>query len=1063
MRARQLNRPIHMALIAIALVGASVLPLRSVSAAPTQLTAASIVKQLSGGPTKAFAWNNMDKTKALRTLEQIGGVLERHGVQNVLDAVPREQRDRVVNILDRLKTPEGRIDLLKEIDSTERDSTIQGAVKAEKAPATPLATPSSAASTFSTSTPKDPQPTFNLTTDPRRSTTPSPSAKISIPDPPNTCPVSPGILPTPTSMAPGTILLPRTNTFLSNTTTPTVVHGDGDNSNQNDAIIFGNKVLVRVHLDSIKHFPVDAYDVVLRVRTLGNTAQETQVYPTVAAQPRVTGHQRHCYSTSVVQGYWEGWLELDPAWENRGFQITAEVVEFDPYFSCDFFSAPYYGQHCELGLQGWGAQFFAGGDRSTIHVGGNPVAPDARADDGLGLYLTNAGEDISDDTTARSVLTNRDNTPYNDTELIVRDLASQATKLGAENFHRSFVFEPVLNALTSSELDWTVNPGGGVSLTGGDTDQLNFWETMATAAGMTTAAVISIIAEFRVDSVSVGTPIVDVLTETIPPTDEDRYQGQQSDDHWMRLNMEIPSGHLDGALHFFTVNECTAGLDIDASASVEVAPISKTNEVEVLPFGSANVHLSDLDMEWYDWVRPGCILGWALAKAFGGMIAGGSIISTVTDLISEKVGGMLDAAPLDNMIGDFDVNGAPTEIAVGTPHATCQDSICDDFGSLLTPKGFEAVADLTATTGSDPQSPGRFPWVESPAGSTSANSMVRTHRDPSGAVSALGAFIPIQSLNQMLRHLTQGTSTTLTTSGLLNQVADLPFGSPPWTITSFPTVAPFFSPEPAANGGLKLIIPDLRIDIDGDPYPGPSPIETPNQLKANLVVDVALAVNSSGILVPSLSVNVDLTSINCLVNYDILYAQSYSICGEGGDLSIPAHLNDIINYIGSTFAQPLIADVLSTIDIPGIGDFMPEGPIQMGSNTLTIPNLEFDLSNIRIAHNGTHLGVYADVGPRPYLAINHINLNGPGHLYIEATAYNLPGTGAVQFQWHVQDLYGPTAFDIAGVPGIIVSTANLTPHPLGIGSHDVRGVLAQVAASRGGVTISGEHVAAVLT
>jgi AcrR family transcriptional regulator len=505
---RRIRRSIT-SLVAFATICQVSLGLPTALAAPndTRPAISDISALLDGKKSGAFSLDKMGDD-ALTQLEQVATAISAEQVDAVLEAAPENQREHTRRVFEQLRSESGRKALLEEMRTVEQDPKMLEAINSER----PAYSENSGESTVVGGTelpPAAPTPApTRVTSGGFTPASPTRSVGKTTNTAPTACPVAQGTLPVPAGTPAGTALQPHTDSWLSGVTNPTVVQGDGNPTNGTDAQIAGGKLVVRVHLDSVKQYPVDAYDVVIRARRLGDTGPEQVIYPLPpGATPFFTAINRFCYVGSVTKGYWQGLLRLDPAWTEPGFQLTTEVVEYDGYFGCDPFQGPYYAAHCEISMQGWGAQFFAGGDRTTIHVGNNPVGRNDLAADGLGVFVTNAGEATTGPAAQHSLITDRDNNPANDAENLLRTLISRAAEISTENFNQSFIYQAMLNAFTDGHYQWTVGQGGNVSVSANPNNSTTFWSNVASALGVAGATLLHYVVELRADRWIMGVGI----------------------------------------------------------------------------------------------------------------------------------------------------------------------------------------------------------------------------------------------------------------------------------------------------------------------------------------------------------------------------------------------------------------------------------------------------------------------------------------------------------------------------------------------------------------------------
>ena len=538
------------------------------------------------------------------------------------------------------------------------------------------------------------------------------------------------------------------------------------------------------------------------------------------------------------------------------------------------------------------------------------------------------------------------------------------------------------------------------------------WTDLAAALGVGVATLTSLFVELRIDQISVTTPQVNLATVQTPMvsnpllgTSTAPYSGYQAGyDHQLAVEAHIPSGIIRGGMHFFTLFECTASLNASASGSMSAGLLSNGTELSTRFGGSMHVDLSGLDMDWYDWMRPGCIIGWLLAEAIGELVAGGTILGAVFGVLHKT----LDPVSLSGLNGalpEVNLLGTAIKPELSAIHATCPQSVCPTARSLITPRGIEALSDVNIQVNGASPSAGQFPFYPSPSTSTSPVDLITSHADAATHPADIGAIVSFGALNLLLRDLTQGSSSSAA-NGLLNQNVEVPIGSPRWYLATKPTVAPFITNAPGPNGAIRVILADLELALDVDQAPGPVPVDGPMRFKANLIIDASLSLNAAtGQLVPNLSINVDLAAINCLVDYNNAYAWTYPACGDGGTFNIPNDIANVINFIANNIGAPLIRNSLGAVQLPLINELVPSGAVQLGNKTYNLLPLGLNLVAPRIQNRGGYLGVYADLAPAPRIDVTA--QTWATDFRFHATPYNFPGSGSYNYSWRVTDENGP--------------------------------------------------------
>ena len=135
---------------------------------------------------------------------------------------------------------------------------------------------------------------------------------------------------------------------------------------------------VRVHMQDVhKNYELAALRPLFHIRPVGGTtAEETQVQPIEGGV--------YCYAGDPVgskRGYFDGWIQVP--FGEPGFQLITEVVENDYYFRAG-------GPKFDFALAAPGPQYFAGADRSTVHIGEDPVTNTQPIFHSAGAFTTGA-------------------------------------------------------------------------------------------------------------------------------------------------------------------------------------------------------------------------------------------------------------------------------------------------------------------------------------------------------------------------------------------------------------------------------------------------------------------------------------------------------------------------------------------------------------------------------------------------------------------------------------------------------------------------------------------------
>jgi hypothetical protein len=194
--------------------------------------------------------------------------------------------------------------------------------------------------------------------------------------------------------------------------------------------------------------------------------------------------------------------------------------------------------------------------------------------------------------------------------------------------------------------------------------------------------------------------------------------------------------------------------------------------------------------------------------------------------------------------------------------ATFAPAGCTADQSVFGRRGLEATADAALVNSlSDAFGAplgGRFRNVYAPPLYASIEDVVVSHADLQGRYAGLGIVLDPRQVNTALRHLAQGTSTTRTTNGLLDQSAQLAGIG----IAARPEVAPALlgiprpdlqvSPDPSIPGGAGIpgqdlamvVAPDLRVDVTT--APGTPPIRFTASVTAQIAAGWNAIVASEG-------------------------------------------------------------------------------------------------------------------------------------------------------------------------------------------------------------------------
>ncbi len=675
------------------------------------------------------------------------------------------------------------------------------------------------------------------------------------------------------------------------------------------------RVLVDVQ-DVNKHFPVAALYPLFRIRPLaGTAAQEVQVAP---SEGRLLCYQGD--GETQNRAYFDGWLDVPPA--EPGFQLVTEIVENDFYFR-------FGGPNFDLLLSGAGPQFFAGADRSTIHIGPAPLTSAAPLDHSVGAFATA----FPDPGGAPNVLTEQNGVPSDDLESAIA----------------GYLEAKVTGAL-SDELSGTLSNYYAITVWGSPAER----------------------PEAQVD-----------LRWVDPHT---RFPGIEGE-------VPGKSGALEAAIHAEAHADigmqvlgtpCTGlTLDVQLDSVANVWADSAGPGTGIVPRFEVNTDPdTDVDMPWYDWPLAPCVIGYGILSAK----SDGKVSDGVNGALEKQLGEDGDITELlagfdladfmpDLAIDPISIGGSTTGGAVMKPLVTNLDNAwcrataappgCSVDQDLLGTNGLEVTADATMVSSlaqalGGPLG-GRFPNVFAPSRTTSVDDLVVTHRDAGGQFAGLGVVVDPRLVNLALRALVQGTSTSTTTNGLID-IKNLQLPVSGFSISLRPEVAPMVTSNigpaggPASSPTVRAVAPDVRLDLRTNP----SDTKTVRYSVAATVNAGAEFEPATGTLRPKLdSPVIDIqTTGGCQVDYEGAYATSYLFCGRGaggnGGNGITS-LNDLLDQIANAVVLPLIDDTVGGIGLPSLDG--------------VVPGARLALANVRFAQRGGHLAAYADLRPAPSLRL----------------------------------------------------------------------------------------------
>lgn len=842
---------------------------------------------------------------------------------DVLAEIPEEYADHVDSVLTKLRTVEGRAELVDDLrdESLElrggflpdRDKFAGGVIDAV------VALPEGESA--------DPELDGVRSPAPPKTGASVPYGAVS-----GTCgaPGGQGPLPAPASLVPNQLITPAHDVFarfempldviapvqiLVPAGVPPIGGGAGVEFRSTRS---GWQMRVQVDLsDENKGFPARALYPLFHLRPLGATAAEE-----VQLQPVEGGI--YCYAgdgEGTGRGYFDGWVPIPPG--QPGFQLITEVVENDYHFR-------FGGELWEPALAGPGPQYFTGGDRSTVHIGEEPLTDAAPLDHAVGAFATTA-KDPGDG--EPNVLTDTNGVRDDDLEGVMADLLESK----------------VVGAL-SDELSGTLK----------NAYVLTLWGSLE---GRPTAEV-----DLRYVDPETSFP----GTSGVPPGVAGALEA--------RIQAEASAGI---ASQFLGVPCFGIELDVAMDVTADVWAESAGVGTGLTPrFESTTDPDVDVSMPWYNWAFTSCIVAYSALEAK----ASGQVSSGVESALDGALGQdgeiteLLQGFDLNDYLPDLridpiSVGGTTTGGAVMRPVVTNLDNAwcrapggpegCTVDQNLLGANGVEVAADATlvSSLGQALAGPlgGRFPNVFAPSTSSSVDELVTSHRDAAGAFAGLGVVLDPRLVNLGLRALVQGPSTTTTTNGLLD-ITGLQLPLDGFTVSSRPEVAPLvlgedpFAPAPTNRSSVRAMLPDVRLDLRTAPQ-DPSTVRYSAAATVNASAEYDPPTGQLRPVLDSPVIDIQITG-GCQVDYDVVYALSYFFCGRGtggnGGADI-ASLNDLLDRIANEMVLPLIHDTVGSIGLPSLDG--------------VLPGVHLALDNIRFAQRGGFLTVYGDMRPAPMVRL----------------------------------------------------------------------------------------------
>lgn len=676
------------------------------------------------------------------------------------------------------------------------------------------------------------------------------------------------------------------------------------------------QVRVRVDIEDVnKGYPLRALYPIFHRRPLGGTAaQETQVFP-------VEGNL-YCYANDPVgskRGYFDGWVPIGTA--EPGYQLIAEVVENDYYFRID-------GEDFQPFLNAGGPQFFAGADRSTVHIGRDPLFSSSAITHSVGAFAT-ASPDPGNG--APNALTDTNNDPADDVEAPIRNLLESKVVSGL-----------------SDELDGVLSNYYAFTVWGSNAER---------------------------PKATVDLKFVDPHTAFPDVTDEpDGFVGA------IEANI-TGEGHADVGMQVLGTPCFGLTLDVAFSSKANIWADSAGPNTGIVPRFKVKTNAdTNLDMPWYNWGTLTCQFGFFLVAAS----APGKVESGVNKSLDGALGKdgsitqLMSGLDLDDFLPTLTID--PVSLANTTtggamlrPHVANLDNAwcgatgapagCTGDQSLIGARGPEIVAD--ASLGSDDVRPiggpigGRFRNVFVPTTSTKIEDLVTSHKDGEGVTAGLGVVVDPSLINMALRALAQGPALGTTTNGLID-IANLKLPISGYSVTTRPEVAPMVVGYPGVDSSYSsfahAVAPDVRLALKTSTT-DPKTIN----YSAAATVNVGLTFNpiarSVKPVLDSPIIDLQVTG-GCQVNYVSAYAASYLFCGRGsggnGGSGIST-VTDLLDEFANFVVAPVINDTVGSIGLPSLDGLLPGAHLA--------------LANVRFNQRGGNLAVYADVAKMPRISL----------------------------------------------------------------------------------------------
>ena len=984
-------------LLVVALLG---LALSQTSAAAGASDETSIERMSDGEIEAALA----EYAPAIEQMRQSGTLLE---------AVPPEETGRVTRLAKLIATPEGRRVLAAELRAAETDPTIRALADADAPPEDPAPDP------VAPSTPPAPGPQ------------PATGSRVRVEDPSigspegetpkdgkdgkgpsggptgpsdgtgGGHPVCPGFRGEPPAGTPaGGIYTPR-GAFLGDEPTWPVHAG------QAEVLVGANGrrfIAVRVGLsDPKKGFPVGALDVrVWRKPTIAShvgTAYSAR--SPVAGAPVGSGVFCVPSSTNGARGVAYVMVPLDDVISDPGFQLYAEVVEWDPWFQ------PFSNQW-DIALAQEGPQYWAAGSQVTVHIGQAPMVARTLHEPAVGAFAD------------RGLLVDDDGDLANDLEFpVIRPLLSQTI----DEFLDAYESTDLVNAwafdsLTPSNfVDWEWAGFEGTANFTVDSENPPTpvdWIGLVLGSGL--ASLIDLLASFRITGITQERPrSTDLAWLNL---------GQGDEDAALAISSGIDDTRIDGRLRIISPFWCKGSLKVDTDASFQawIEEGNPTEEIRTHATGQfRNLEVHSLSMPWYNWTRPGCLIGWLLAGTIAKGTAQKALTNAVLGLFIDPNGDSDEPPLLEGLINDLDLVGQIDGLSLGPLGAlnvegfrdSCQPVRCADDESFLQNQGFDVMLD--AGLGAE-GSPFGDPWpaVYRPRVSMTVGEAVRSHTNDVQARRDVGLIVDAALVEVALRDLAASGALDLVVAGA----------------TVSPSVAPIYDP----NGGtathpLRFVVPDLRVTTGGLP----------------LAVSLALLVRAdidpvTGAVVPDVIVQPELEALDCQSDYVNGYGFSYGFCGHANQssLGLPT-LVQILNQVAGEVSRIVVESAIAGLELPVAGELLGGLPVAF--------------QVLELQQRGGHLALFARRDGPPSPAAVTLSALLP-YFTFSVSPTQFPGTGPLSVTWQIRDTVDGSIEDTSHCTAEFICHVPHAGFALGSfgGTLAFRRAAATVTVSRNGVT-----------